>query len=88
MQRQTEKENMLSALKLEEEKQKRLERTKILKLILGEKMGAKKLRKMIGLMGQLTLEDLEMEVEEVEAKVTELMETEEESRESRVEDIF
>ena len=51
-------------------------------------MGAKKLRKMIGLMGQLTLEDLEMEVEEIEAKVTELMETEEESRESRDEDIF
>ena len=39
-------------------------------------------------MGQLTLEDLEMEVEDIEAKVTELMETEEESRESRDEDIF
>ena len=36
---------MLSALKLEEKKQKRLERTKILKLILGKKMGAKKLKK-------------------------------------------
>ena len=80
LQRQAEEESMLSALKLEEEKQKRLERSKILKLILGGTLGAKKLRKMIGLMDQLTLEDLEMEMEEVEAKVTELIETEEESR--------
>ena len=70
---------MLTALRLEEEKQKRLERTKILKLILGKKLGAKELRKMMIRMEQLTLEDLEMEVEEVEDKIIELMEIEEES---------
>ena len=58
-------ESLLAALRLEEEKQNRLERTKVLKLILGKKFGAKKLRSMIRMIKQLTMEDLEMEVEEV-----------------------
>ena len=64
----------MTAMRLEEQKQKRLERTKVLKMILSKKLGAKKLRRMMLMMEQLTMEDLEMEVEEVEAKVAELME--------------
>ena len=59
---------------LEEDKQKRLERTRVLKMILGKKLGAKKLKRMMLMMEQLTIDDLEMEVEQVEAKVAELME--------------
>ena len=73
----------MTALRLEEQKQKRLERTKVLKMILGKKLGAKKLRRMMLMMEQLTMEDLEMEVEEVEAKVAELMEIGEEYSDPR-----
>ena len=74
VQRRTEEITLMTALRLEEDKHKRLERTKVLKMILGKKLGAKKLRRMMLMMEQLTMGDLEMEVEEVEAKVSELME--------------
>ena len=74
-------------LMLEEEKQRRLERTRILKLILGKKLGARKLRRMISMMELMTIDDLEMESEEVEAKATEMMETEDEYTESRAEEM-
>ena len=63
----------MTALRLEEEEHKRLERITVLKLILGRKLGAKKLRRMMLMMEQLTMEDLEMEVEEEEPKVAELI---------------
>ena len=66
---------LLAALGLEEEKQRRLERTRILKKILGRKLGAINLRKVIRMMNLMTIDDLEMEVEEVEAKAMEMMET-------------
>ena len=49
----------------------------ILKVILGKKLGAKRLRSMMRTMELMPLEDLNMEVEEVEAKAIEMMETEE-----------
>ena len=70
---------MLKALRLEEKNQKRLERTKILKLILSKKLGVQNLRKMMIRIEQITLEDIDMEVEEVKAKITELMVIEDET---------
>ena len=43
--RKEEERSLLSALRLEEENQRRLERTRILKIILGRKLGAVNMRK-------------------------------------------
>ena len=61
---------------MEEERQRRLERTEMLKLLLTKKLGAKKLKTMLRMMQLMSLDDLEMEVEEVEARALELMDTE------------
>ena len=77
LRKKEEERSLLAALRLEEEKQRRLERTRILKLILSKKLGAIKLRMMVNMMNQMSLEELEMEVEEVEVRVMEMMETDE-----------
>ena len=69
--------SLLAALRLEEEKQRRLERTRTLKLILSKKLGALKLRMVVNMMNRMSLEELEMEVDEVEVRVMEMMETDE-----------
>ena len=69
--------SLLAALRLEEEKQRRLERTRTLKLILSKKLGALKLRMVLNMMNRMSLEDLEMEVDEVEVRIMEMMETDE-----------
>ena len=47
MRKKEEEGNLLSALRKEEERQRRLERTRTLKLILGKKLGAKRFRSMM-----------------------------------------
>ena len=54
----------MTALRLEEKKHKRLERTIVLKMILGKKLGNKKLKRMMLMMEQRTMEDIEMEIGE------------------------
>ena len=75
--RREEEESMLMMLAMEEDKRKRLERVEMLRKILMKKMTAQKLRTVLQMLQGLTLEELEMEVEEVEALVMELMDTEE-----------
>ena len=50
LRKKKEEKNLLAALRLEEEKQRRLERTRILKLILSKKLGARELRRMVSMM--------------------------------------
>ena len=69
-----EEKNLLAALRMEEERLKRLERTKTLKLILGKKLGAKRLRSMMNMMKDMSMEELGMEVEEVEDRAIGMME--------------
>ena len=76
LEKQAEEECLLLTLKLEEERQRRLKRTEVLKNILRKKMNAQELKKMLRMMRLMSLEDLEMEVGQVEARATELMETE------------
>ena len=79
LEKKAEEECLLLTLKLEEERQRRLVRTEFLKNILRKKMNAQKLKIMLRLMRLMSLDDLEMEVEQVEAMATELMETEDRS---------
>ena len=75
--RQMEEEKLLlDAMKSEEEKQMRLERIKLLQVILKKKMTASKLRDMIRMMHLMTIEDLEMEVDMVVEQAKDMMETE------------
>ena len=73
IEKKTEDEAFLLTLRLEEERQKRLERIKMLKHVMERKWNAKKLRRILGMMRQMSLEDLEMEIEEVEARALEMM---------------
>ena len=66
--------NLLAALSMEEDRQRRLERTRTLKLILGKKLGAKSLRSMMIMMKNMSLEELEMEVDALEDRAREMME--------------
>ena len=75
--RREEEEYMMMMLAKVEEKRKRLERVEMLRKILMKKMAAQKLRTVLRMLQSLTLEELEMEVDEVEALVMELMDTEE-----------
>ena len=75
--RREEEESMMMMLAKVEEKRKRLERVEMLRKILMKKMAAQKLRTVLQMLHSLTLEELEMEVDEVEALVMELMDTEE-----------
>ena len=67
---------LLDAMKKEEEKQIRLERIKILQVILKKKMTASKLRDTIRMMHLMNIEDLEMEVDIVVELAKDMMETE------------
>ena len=67
---------MLLTLRLEELRQKRLARIAILKEVMSKKLNAQKLRDILKMMRRMTMEDLEMEIEEVEAKAMELMDME------------
>ena len=69
LRKKEEETNLLAALRVEEEKQRRLERTKILKLTLGKKLGARKLRRMVSMMNKMSLDELEMEVDDVELRI-------------------
>ena len=71
--KQREEESLMEALKLEESRQERLERSRLLKVMLGKKLGAKRLRTMMRMMKQVCLGDPCMEVDEVEAGVLEIM---------------
>ena len=73
IEKKTEEEALLLTLRLEEERQKRLERIDILKQVMKRKWNAKKLREILRMMRQMSLEDLEMEIEEVEARALERM---------------
>ena len=69
-----EEKNLLAALRMEKERVRRLERTKTLKLILGKKLGAKRLRSMMNMMKEMSIEELGMEVGEVEDRARGMME--------------
>ena len=73
MQKHRVEESLKEALKLEESRQERLERSRLLKVMLGKKLGAKRLRTMMRMMKQVCLGDPCMEVDEVEARVLEIM---------------
>ena len=60
-------------MSLEEERQERLARILLLKEIMRRKWDAKKLRQILRMMKQMSLEDLAMEVDEVEARDLEMM---------------
>ena len=74
LRKREEERNMLDALRMEEDRQRRLERTRTLKLILRKKLGAQSLRSMMNLMKEMSLEELGMEVDEVENRAREMME--------------
>ena len=58
LEKKAEEESLLLTLRLEEERQRRLERTEVLKLLLTKKLVAKKLKRMLRLMQLMSLEDL------------------------------
>ena len=66
--KRAEEESMLLTLRLEEMRQKRLARIAILKEMMSKKLNAQKVRDILKMMQRMTMEDLEMEIEEVEAK--------------------
>ena len=73
VEKKAEEEALLLTLRLEEERQERLARIQLLKDIMKRKWDAKKLRQILRMMKQISLEDLTMEVDEVEARALEMM---------------
>ena len=73
VEKKAEEDALLLTLRLEEERQERLARIQLLKEIMKRKWDAKKLRQILRMMKQMSLEDLTMEVDEVEARALEMM---------------
>ena len=80
LERRAEEEIVLLALRMAEEKQKRLDRIEVLRKILSKKLKASQMREILRLMRKMSLGDLEMDVGWVEDLAMDLMETEEERR--------
>ena len=66
------------ALRVYEEKQKRLDRIEVLKMILSKKLEASRMKEILRMMRKMSLGDLEMNVDWVEDLALEMMETGEE----------
>ena len=73
VEKKSEEDALLLTLRLEEERQERLARIQLLKEIMKRKWDAKKLRQILRMMKQMSLEDLAMEVDEVEARALEMI---------------
>ena len=73
---------LLAAVKRQKAKQRRIERTLILKKELKKKLEAKSLRNILRMLKRLSLEDLEMEIEEIGLKVLDMMELDEDQGEN------
>ena len=78
LERRAEEQSMLLAIRVYEEKQKRLDRIDVLKMILSKKLGAARMREILRMMKRMSLGDLEMNVDCVEDLALEMMETGEE----------
>ena len=66
--KRAEEMELLENVERAEAKQRRLERITLVKKILSKKLEAKNLRTMLRMLDKLSLEDLEMEVDEIESK--------------------
>ena len=72
--KRAEEMELLENVERAEAKQRRIERITLVKKIWSKKMEAKNLRTMLRMLDKLSLEDLEMEVDEIELKAMEMME--------------
>ena len=68
LEKKAEEEDLLLTLKLKEERLKRLARIHLLKKRMKRKWDARKLQEILRMMRNMSIEDLEMELEEVEAR--------------------
>ena len=75
--KRVEEKELLDAVERGEAREKRLNRIMMIKLIWEKKLAAKNIRKMYRMLEQLSLEDLEMEIDDIELKAIDMMELEE-----------
>ena len=75
--KRVEERELLEAVERGEAREKRLKRIMMIKLIWEKKLAAKNLSKMFRMLEQLSLEDLDIEVDNIELKAIDMMELEE-----------